>query len=183
MLTDGCSSPDTVHGILLVSTFGCFSTTILLDITVSEYYSILPKMHNIAQYYQYYPILPILLNITKITQYYLLTWSWTRSDLELFLDITQVLPILLKLPILPILHNITNITEYYNSKITNITQYYISNITQYSIGGIQYQYYSILLILLNITYSISLNIPDPRNCAFPVQYMSIFTNITSLFQC
>ena len=70
--------------------------------------------------------------------------------------------------ILPILHNITN------QRFTNITQYYISNITQYSIGGIKYQYYSILLILLNITYSILLNIPNPQNCAFPIQYVSIF---------
>ena len=44
------------------------------------------------------------------------------------------------------------------------------------------QYYSILPILLNITYSISLNIPNPQNCAFPIQYVSIFSNIISHFQ-
>ena len=47
-----------------------------------------------------------------------------------------------------------HITQYYNQIFTNIHQYYIFNIAQYSIGGIQYQYYSILPILLNITYSI-----------------------------
>ena len=43
------------------------------------------------------------------------------------------------------------------------------------------QYYSILPISLNITYSVLLNIPNPQNCAFPIQYVSIFPNITKPF--
>ena len=147
---------------------------------VSEYYLILPKctillnITDITQYYwyysillnitQYYSILLILLNITNITQYNMLKCS--SSDPELLLDITQVLPILLNITIIT---NITYCYQYYKSICTNIIQYYISNITQYSIGGIQYQYYSILLILPNITYSILLNIPNPQNCDFPIQ--------------
>ena len=167
------------------------SAPILLDITVSEYYSILleiqnitqycPKLlniTNITQYYQYYSISPILLNISE--NYSILharvILEWSRSDPEYYsgvTDITQYHEYYLTLPILPILHNITN------QRFTNISQYYISNITQYYICGIQYQYYSILLILLNITYSILLNIPNPQNCAFPIQYVSIFINTTS----
>ena len=67
MLTDGCLSPDTVDGILLVSSYYqllAVSAPILLDITISAIYSILPKN---AQDYQYYSI---LLNISTITQYY-----------------------------------------------------------------------------------------------------------------
>ena len=118
----------------------------------AQYYStllILLKITDTSQHCWYYSILPILLNITNITQFYLLTWSW--SDPELLLDITQLLPILHKIT------NITNLTQYYtilhniaNLIFTNIHQYYTSNITQYSIGGIQYKYYSILPILLNI---------------------------------
>ena len=76
MLADWCFSPDTVHGILLVSTFGCFSTNItlilqILDIT--QYHqkgTILLNITNITEYNQHYSILPTLLNITNITQYY-----------------------------------------------------------------------------------------------------------------
>ena len=163
------------------------SAPILLDITVSEYYSILPKMHNIAQYYQYYSILPILLNTTNITQYYqyysillanmILEWSWIVPGYYSSVpNITQYYQYYQYYIILPILHNITH------QRFTNITQYYISNITQYSIGGIQYQHYSILPISLNITYSILLNISNLQNCAFPIQYMSIINNISSNFQ-
>ena len=75
MLADGCSSPDKVHGILLVPTLAV-SAPILLDITVSEYYSILPKctillnitditdISDVTHIVQYYSILLILLNIT-----------------------------------------------------------------------------------------------------------------------
>ena len=70
MLTDGCSSPDTVHGILLVSTFGCFSTNI------TWYYSFwillnITKMHNIAQFYWYSSTwTSSIANITQCYQYY-----------------------------------------------------------------------------------------------------------------
>ena len=87
----------------------------------------------------------------------ILNCSW------ILLECYQYYPIL---PILPILHNITNITQYYKSKIH---QYSPILHFQNSIGGIQYQYYLILPILPNIIYSIFLNIPNPQNCAFPIQ--------------
>ena len=163
---------------------------ILQFLNITQYYqkcTILHNITNITQYYQYYSILPILLNITNITQYYqyysillanmILEWSWIVPGYYSSVpNITQYYQYYQYYIILPILHNITH------QRFTNITQYYISNITQYSIGGIQYQYYSILPILLNITYSILLNIPNPQNCAFPIQYVSIFINITSHFQ-
>ena len=65
--------------------------------------------------------------------------------------------------------------------MSHITQYYISDIAQYSIGGIQYQYFSMLQVtdIADITYSILLNIPNTQNCAFSIQCVSIFINIKS----
>ena len=173
----------------------------------SEYYSILPKgtiLLNITdntQYFQYYSILHAkiapgyyssvtnITNITNITQYYQYYpilhakiapgYYWIASGYySSVTNITQYYQYYQYCIILPILHNITH------QRFTIITQYFFSNITlsQYSIGGIQYQYYSILPILLNITYSILPNIPKPQNCAFPIEYVSIFINITSHFQ-
>ena len=166
MLADGCVSPDTVHGTLLVSTFGFFNTNItwyysfwiLLNITGNaQYYSILL---NITQYYQYYQYCSILLADI------ILEWSWIASGYySTVTNITQHYQHYQHYIILPTLHNITN------QRFTNITQYCTSNITQYSIRGSQYQYYSILLKLLNYTYSIFLNIPNHQNCAFPIQHV------------
>ena len=156
MLADGCSSPDTLHGILLAPTFGYFSTNItwyysfwkLLNITRNiEYCSILSK---ITQYYQYYSILPILLNIAE---YYMLSdsgvileWSWILLRCYQYYSISPILPIyqyyqyytILHIKDSPILINITfPIFRWWYSvsillNITNITQYYLFNITQYS---------------------------------------------------
>ena len=101
----------------------------------------------------------------------------------MFLDITQVFPILL---------NITNITKYYiillilhniiHQRFTNITQFYISNITQYSIGDIQYQFYSILPILLTQYYSIFLNLKTVLFQFNMCQYSSILQAISNIHQ-
>ena len=142
------------------------------------------------EYYQYYSI---LLNITQYYQYYSLshakvTLKWIISDPGYYASVTNITQYY---QYYPLLHNITN------QIFTNITQYYISNITQYSlaIGGVKYQYYSILPILLNIPYSILKIFLIVKNVLFQfnmcqialsifliitsqLQYSSIFLNIT-----
>ena len=112
----------------------------------------------------------LILNITKVIP----NWSWILPKWSwVLLNITKYYSIL---PILPILHK----TE--TQIFTNISQYYMANIHQYYISGIWSQYYTILPICPNITWSILLNIPNPQNSEFLIQYVSIFINITWLIQ-
>ena len=148
ILANGCLSPNKVYGICWCH-FLAVLALILLDTTVSEYYSMLSKC-------------TILLNITDITQYYsilliLLTIVQYYSILLILLNITcQSDPgvILRRTWILLSVSNVTQYYEYYEYyTISPVLLIYpillILPLLQTELIGPGY--YSVLPILLSIT--------------------------------
>ena len=136
---------------------------------------ILLNIKHITNIAQYLHNITHITHITNVTNFTDITDITTSSRVHYFkqsrllLDITQYYQYHSVLPILQI-HWICGSGNSHQCYRMLHLQYY----------SILHWWYSIS-ILLNmtsiITYSMLLNIPNPQNCVFPFQYISIFFNI------